>query len=73
MHLNSRSRTLLIYFIARGRRAARRAVARGLNAEHPEPCAILTADILEWARDGKSVPKAMTLGTLSLTSAGTTR
>src|SRR5262249_10339700 len=34
---------------------ARRRRARGLKLNYPEAIAILTADILEWARDGKSV------------------
>src|SRR5262249_61805666 len=33
---------------------------------YPEAIAVLTADILEWARDGKSVAEIMTLGTTIL-------
>jgi urease subunit gamma len=38
-----------------------------LKLNYPEAIAILTADILEWARDGKSVAEIMTLGTKILT------
>ena len=48
---------------------ARKRRARGLALNYPEAIAILTADILEWARDGKSVAEIMTLGTTILTSA----
>jgi urease subunit gamma len=42
---------------------ARKRRARGLKLNYPEAIAVLTADILEWARDGKSVAEIMTLGT----------
>jgi len=48
---------------------ARKRRARGLALNYPEAIAILTADILEWARDGKSVAEIMILGTKILTSA----
>ena len=41
---------------------ARKRRARGLKLNYPEAVAILTADILEWARDGKTVAEIMTLG-----------
>ena len=41
---------------------ARKRRARGLQLNYPEALAILTAEILEWARDGKSVSEIMTLG-----------
>jgi urease subunit gamma len=41
---------------------ARRRRARGLKLNYPEALAILTAEILEWARDGKTVAEIMTLG-----------
>ncbi len=41
---------------------ARKRRARGLQQNYPEALAILTAEILEWARDGKSVSEIMTLG-----------
>ena len=41
---------------------ARRRRSRGLKLNYPEAMAILTAEILEWARDGKTVAEIMTLG-----------
>ncbi len=57
---------LLIYVAAD---VARKRRARGLALNYPEAIAILTADILEWARDGKPVAEIMTLGTRILSSA----
>lgn len=48
---------------------ARRRRARGLQLNYPEALAILTAEILEWARDGKTVAEIMTLGAKVLTRA----
>jgi urease subunit gamma len=45
---------------------ARKRRARGLKLNYPEAVAIITADILEWARDGKSVAEIMTLGSTVL-------
>ena len=41
---------------------ARKRRARGLKLNYPEAIAIITAEILEWARDGKTVAEIMTLG-----------
>jgi urease subunit gamma/beta len=61
MHLTPREQErLLIYTAAE---VARKRRARGLQLNYPEAIAILTADILEWARDGKPVAEIMTLGT----------
>jgi urease subunit gamma/beta len=61
MHLTPREQErLLIYTAAE---VARKRRARGLRLNYPEAIAILTADILEWARDGKPVAEIMTLGT----------
>ena len=46
---------------------ARRRLARGLQLNYPEALALLTAEILEWARDGKTVSEIMTLGAKILT------
>ncbi len=46
---------------------ARKRRARGLQLNYPEAMAILTAEILEWARDGKPVAEIMTLGANILT------
>ena len=48
---------------------ARRRRARGLKLTYPEAMAILTAEILEWARDGKKVAEIMTLGAKVLKTA----
>lgn len=45
---------------------ARRRQARGLKLNHPESVAILTADIMEGARDGRSVAELMSHGTTIL-------
>lgn len=45
---------------------ARRRQARGLKLNYPEALAILTYEILEGARDGRSVAELMTYGTTLL-------
>jgi urease subunit gamma len=67
VHLTSREQERLLIFVAAD--VARKRRARGLLLNYPEAIAILTADILEWARDGKLVAEIMTLGTTVLTSA----
>ena len=61
MHLTPREQERLLIYVAAD--VARKRRARGLALNYPEAIAILTADILEWARDGKSVAEIMTLGT----------
>jgi urease subunit gamma len=46
---------------------ARKRQARGLKLNYPEAIAILTAEIMEAARDGKSVAEIMIFGTTLLT------
>jgi urease subunit gamma len=46
---------------------ARRRQARGLKLNYPEAIALLTAEIMEAARDGKCVDEIMTFGTTLLT------
>lgn len=65
MHLTLREQERLLIFVAAD--VARKRLARGLLLNYPEAIAILTADILEWARDGKAVSEIMTLGTGILT------
>jgi len=60
MHLTPREQERLMIFVAAD--VARRRRARGLKLNYPEAMAILTAEILEWARDGKKVAEIMTLG-----------
>jgi urease subunit gamma/beta len=61
MHLTPREQERLLIYVAA--EVARKRRARGLKLNYPEAIAVLTADILEWARDGKSVAEIMTLGT----------
>jgi urease subunit gamma len=60
MHLTLREQERLMIHVAAD--VARRRQARGLKLNYPEALAILTAEILEWARDGKTVAEIMTLG-----------
>ena len=60
MHLTAREQERLMIFVAAD--VARKRRARGLKLNYPEAIAILTAEILEWARDGKTVAEIMTLG-----------
>jgi urease subunit gamma len=50
---------LLIYVAAE---LARKRQARGLKLNYPEAMALLTSEIMEAARDGKSVAEIMTFG-----------
>lgn len=61
MHLTAREQERLLIFVAAD--VARRRKARGLKLNYPEAVAIVTAEILELARDGKSVAEIMSLGT----------
>jgi len=65
MHLTPREQERLLIYVAA--EVARKRRARGLKLNYPEAIAILTAEILEWARDGKSVAEIMTLGAKILT------
>ena len=67
MHLTPRELEKLMIFTAA--EVARRRRARGLKLNYPEAMAIITADILEGARDGKSVSVLMQAGTKILTRA----
>ena len=67
MHLTPREQERLLTYAAAD--VARKRRARGLQLNYPEAIAILTADILEWARDGKSVAEIMTLGANILNAA----
>src|ERR1700688_5020539 len=66
MHLTLREQERLMISVAAD--VARRRRARGLKLNYPEAMAVLTAEILEWARDGKTVAEIMTLGANVLTS-----
>jgi urease subunit gamma len=60
MHLTPREQEKLLIFVAA--EVARKRQARGLKLNHPEAIAIISAEILEAARDGKSVAEIMTFG-----------
>ncbi len=61
MHLSPREQEKLMIVVAAD--LARRRQARGVKLNYPESVAIITYEILEGARDGKTVADLMTLGT----------
>lgn len=67
MHLTPREQEKLLIYVAAD--LSRKRQARGLKLNYPEAMAILTAEILEFARDGRSVSEIMTLGGSILTRA----
>jgi urease subunit gamma len=64
MHLAPRDQEKLLIVVAAD--LARRRQARGLKLNYPESIAIITYEILEGARDGKSVAELMSHGTTIL-------
>ncbi len=64
MHLAPRETEKLLIVVAAD--LARRRQARGLKLNYPESIAIITYEILEGARDGKSVAELMSFGTTIL-------
>lgn len=60
MDLSPREKDKLLIFTAA--LVAERRRARGLKLNHPEAVAFISAALLEWARDGKSVAELMGLG-----------
>lgn len=64
MHLTQREQEKLMVYVAA--EVARKRQARGLKLNYPEAIAILTAEIMEAARDGKSVAEIMVYGTTIL-------
>jgi urease subunit gamma len=61
MHLTPREQEKLLIVVAAD--VARRRRDRGLKLNHPEAVALITAEIMEGARDGKSVAELMSYGT----------
>lgn len=61
MHLTNREQEKLLIVVAAD--LARRRKERGVKLNHPEAIALITAEVLEGARDGKTVAELMTLGT----------
>ena len=60
MHLTPREQEKLLIFTAA--ELARRRRARGLKLNHPEAVALITAEILEGIRDGRTVSELMAAG-----------
>ncbi len=60
MHLTTREQEKLLLFLAS--ELARKRQHRGLKLNYPEAIAILSAEVMEAARDGKSVSEIMTFG-----------
>jgi urease subunit gamma len=64
MHLTPREREKLMVVTAAD--LARRRQARGLKLNYPEAVAVITYEIMEGARDGRSVAELMSYGTTLL-------
>ena len=60
MHLTPREQDKLLIFMAA--ELARRRRARGLRLNYPEALALITAEVLEGIRDGRSVSDLMAFG-----------
>ena len=67
MELTPREKDKLLVFTAA--LLAERRLARGLRLNYPEAVALITAAILEGARDGRSVAELMSSGATILTRA----
>jgi urease subunit gamma len=65
LHLTPREQEKLLIVVAAD--LARRRQARGLKLNYVEAVAIITADVMEAARDGKSVAEIMSFGAKILT------
>jgi urease subunit gamma len=64
VHLSPRDQEKLLVVTAAD--LARRRQSRGLKLNYPEAISIITYEILEGARDGKSVAELMSFGTTVL-------
>ena len=64
MHLTPREQDKLMIVVAAD--LARRRQARGVKLNYPESIAVITYEILEGIRDGKSVADLMSFGTTIL-------
>ncbi len=60
MHLTPREQEKLLIFTAA--ELARKRRGRGLKLNHPEALALITADIMEGIRDGRTVSELMESG-----------
>ncbi len=61
MHLSPREQEKLLIVVAAD--LARRRRDRGLRLNYPEAVALITSEILEGARDGRTVAELMSYGT----------
>jgi urease subunit gamma len=61
MHLTPREQEKLMLFTAG--ELARKRRARGLKLNHPESVALIASELLEGARDGRTVAELMDAGT----------
>jgi urease subunit gamma len=60
MRLTPREQEKLLIFMAA--ELARRRAARGLKLNHPEAVALISAELMEGARDGRTVADLMSYG-----------
>ena len=67
MHLTPREQEKLLVVVAGD--LARRRRDRGLRLNHPEAVALITAELLEGARDGRTVAELMSWGSTILARA----
>ena len=65
MNLTPREQEKLLIYVAA--QLARDRKARGLKLNYPEAIALITAEVLEGIREGKSVAELMSYGTTILT------
>ena len=65
MHLTPREQEKLLICVAAD--LARKRRARGLKLNYPEAMAIITSELMEGARDGRSVAELMSFGATILT------
>ncbi|WP_284644624.1 urease subunit gamma [Paenibacillus silviterrae] len=64
MHLTEREKEKLLITVAAD--LARRRLLRGVQLNYPESVALITSEILEGARDGRTVAELMHFGTTIL-------
>jgi len=67
VHLTPREIDKLLVFSAG--ELARKRLARGVKLNHPEAVALITSEILEMIRDGRTVAEIMSLGPTILSAA----
>ncbi|HEX6513198.1 MAG TPA: urease subunit gamma [Chloroflexota bacterium] len=60
MHLTPREQEKLLIYLAAD--LARKRQARGLRLNHPEAVALIASELMEGARDGRTVAELMSFG-----------